>query len=299
MRVAVCISTYKRPKKLAMLLESLSKLRFVKVCRPSVLVVVVDNDAAGSAGQAVETSRQTLNVPILYVTEPRRGVASARNRAVEVAGDVDFIAFVDDDEVVSPYWLDELLFVQKQYDADVVAGPVMPRFETTPPKWVVSGRFFEKHGPFPSTCNVLVRRAVLDQVKPPFDTRFNYTGGSDTFLFRQLSMRGARMAWADGAVVEEWIPEARACVSWLMRRAFRYGITTAICDRLLLRSAKAIFVRIAKGAGHIVVGTILLVASLMSGRARMVRALQRTAFGVGNLLGLMGYVYNEYLADRA
>lgn len=299
MRVAVCIPTYKRPKKLAMLLESLSKLRFDKVPRPSIFVVVVDNDAAGSARQVVETSRQALNVPMLYATEPRRGLAFARNRAVEAAGDVDFIAFVDDDEVVSPHWLDELLFVQKQYDADVVFGPVMPRFETTPPKWVVSGRFFEKRWPYTGTCNVLIRRAVLDQFKPPFDARFNYTGGSDSFLFMQLGLRGARMVWADGAVVEEWIPEERTRVSWLMRRAFRYGIMTATCDRLLLRSAKAVFVRIAKGAGHIAVGAMLLIASPMSGRARMVRALQRMALGVGNLLGLMGYVYNEYLSDRA
>ena len=40
-----------------------------------------------------------------------------------------YIAFIDNDEAPSPAWLDELLAGLAEYDAGVVAGPVLPMFE--------------------------------------------------------------------------------------------------------------------------------------------------------------------------
>src|SRR5262249_52764218 len=59
----------------------------------------------------------------VYVHEPRRGIAHARNVAVEAAPklEADFVAFTDDCEVTN-YWLDELLRVACNFDADVVRG---------------------------------------------------------------------------------------------------------------------------------------------------------------------------------
>ncbi|GAA0290272.1 glycosyltransferase [Kineococcus aurantiacus] len=63
-------------------------------------VVVVDNDPASGAVRA-----QLGDLPgVRVLAEPRRGLARARNRAVDDL-DVDVIAFTDDDCAVAPGWL--------------------------------------------------------------------------------------------------------------------------------------------------------------------------------------------------
>ena len=69
---------------------------------------------------------------LVYAVEPRRGIPFGRNTAVRTAGDVDFVAFLDDDETADPAWLVELLRVQRTTGADVVTGTVLPVFEAGP-----------------------------------------------------------------------------------------------------------------------------------------------------------------------
>src|ERR1051325_8420557 len=75
--------------------------------------------------------------------EPRQNIALARNMAVANAKG-DFIAFIDDDELPGGEWLLTLFSAYQQYGVDGVLGPVKPRFDEPPPKWVVDGRFCER-----------------------------------------------------------------------------------------------------------------------------------------------------------
>ena len=105
------------------MLEGLDRLRFAKVPPPAVEIVVVDNDPAGPTCALLESVKLGHNWPLRCYVEPRRGIPYARNRAIaSIEGRADFVAFVDDDEIPAPEWLDELLHVQRSYDADVVAG---------------------------------------------------------------------------------------------------------------------------------------------------------------------------------
>src|SRR5215469_2234570 len=113
-RVAVCISTFRRQKLLRELLDGTGRLQFRKVLAPQLQIVVVDTpDESGSAREVCEGV--SLAWPVKYVVEPRRGLTYARNRAVAEAGPVDFIAFIDDDEVPSTFWLDELLWAKEEF----------------------------------------------------------------------------------------------------------------------------------------------------------------------------------------
>src|SRR5215218_7475135 len=138
MKVAVCIITYRRPKGLKRLIESLNKLTFDKCKAPNLQVIVVDNDPAGLAYEFCEGISSDLNWPLKRSVEPRRGIPYARNKAVACAQEehVDFIAFIDDDEVPEPSWLDELLYIQELYGADVTAGPVSPHFTRPVASWM-------------------------------------------------------------------------------------------------------------------------------------------------------------------
>lgn len=301
-RVAVCIITYNRPEGLRRLLEGLDRLRFDKVPPPALEVVLVDNDPAGSAC-ASEAVVSAYGYGLECYVEPRRGIPYARNRALAAVEDgVDFVAFVDDDEVPEPNWLDELLRVQELYDADAVAGPVVRHFEGPPPAWVTRGGFFEKQRystghptKFVDTANALVRNRVLREMDQHFDERMALSGGEDTHLFLRMHKAGRTMVWADGAVVHELIPQSKANAGWLLRRAYRLGNSLSICEvDIYPRDFAFRAMRIAKASARIARGTLLLPVSLLLGKHASVRALQDVSRGVGMLAGLTGFVYQEY-----
>ena len=301
-RVAVCIITYNRPDGLRRLLEGLDRLRFEKVPAPALEVVLVDNDPAGSAC-ASEAVVSKHSYGLRCYVEPRRGIPYARNRSLAGVEDgVDFVVFVDDDEVPEPNWLDELLSVQESYGADVVAGPVVRHFDGPLPAWVVAGRFFEKRRyptghpmKFVDTANALVRAGLLREMDEHFDERMALSGGEDTHLFLRMYRAGHRMVWADGAVVHELVPSSRANAGWLLRRAYRLGNSLSICEVDLSPADYASrAVRGAKAAARIVRGVLFLPVSPVLGKHAAVRALQDVSRGVGMLAGLTGHVYEEY-----
>jgi succinoglycan biosynthesis protein ExoM len=300
--VAVCIATFRRPRGLTRLLDSLCSLEFPAGNAPAWRIVVVENDASMPNRDRIEAARAAFRVPLIHGVEPVRGIASARNRAVLLAGDVDFIAFIDDDEMVDCRWLDELLQAQRRYDADVVNGPVLARFDEPPPTWILRGRFFDRaHHPtgsqiqYANTGNVLVKAHWLQSVERPFAEALNLSGGSDTLFFSQIRQRGAQMVWCDEAIVEECIPPSRAKAGWILTRAFRLGIGISTVERMLRSSVIALLIRASKGVVHIVLGLLLVVPSAAAGGlGGILRSLLNVSRGAGEIVGLFGGRYWEY-----
>ncbi len=299
-RVAVCVATYGRPDGLARLLNG---LRAQRLSSAALRAVVVDNDAEGPERASCAARAGEFGLGLRYVVEARRGITYARNSAVQAAGDdVDFIAMLDDDEVPDCGWIEGLLRVQAEYDADVVAGPVIPYFPASPPAWVRDGRFFDRpryqtgHAlPHAHTHNVLVRRRVFDTTGP-FDDRFALTGGEDLQFFRRVRAGGASIIWADDAAVQEWIPASRANLPWLLRRAYRSGSTLGQVDRDRPDAVVARPMRILRGAGRAAQGVLLTPLALLSRQrqVRLVRALQLVWRGAGMIAGVLGGRYEEY-----
>ncbi len=291
-RVAICVSSYRRPQGLFALLGALDGLAF-DAAAPDIFVVVVDNDASGSARPVCDNARSWLRHPLRYTLEKRRGIPCARNAAVAAALDSDWIAFVDDDETPEPRWLEELLRVQREQAADVVAGPVVPRFAQTPPHWIVSGRIFAPE-PLPEgaplttayTNNVLVRTRELTALASLFDERLT-PNGEDTELFGRLADGGARVVWAPGAVVHELVPAERARLGWVLRRAFRTGVAASKIARLrrpLPQAAPYVF---AHGLWCLSTGLFPAPIALGGRTGEAARGLRLASFGLGRLFGLL------------
>ena len=306
--VAVCVVTLRRPEGLRRLLDGLGGLTFRRAEPPDLKVVVVDNDPAGSARAVCEEVAEGYPWPLEYRVEPRRGIPYARNTAVATAGAVDFVAFVDDDEVPEPLWLDELLFVQRSYGADVVAGPALAHFDGSVPDWVEKGKLFGRarfptghrlRPPFVATNNVLVRSRLLAAAGAAnggkvFDERYALSGGSDTNLFMRAGKAGYAMVWADEAVVHDRIPASRANAGWILQRAYRFGNTLALCERDIEPSTGIRLVRVAKAGRHVAQGLLLALPSVILGRHALVKALRHVCMGVGMLAGVTGIRYEEY-----
>ena len=301
MTVAICVATYARHEGLRRLLSSLASL---EPAEAGLRVVVVDNDAAGSA-RAVVDGLEGFPWAIEYAVEPRRGISAARNAAVRRAGAVDFVAFVDDDEWAEPAWLAELLRAQSRTEADVVVGPVLPDFAAPPPRWFARGRFLQpyEHASdeplwYAYTGNALVRRTVLEPADAPFSERFGLLGGEDTHFFMRVYINGARIVWAPEARVHESIQPERMTESWLVRREYRRGNTLSLCLRELEDSPLRRVKRVGHGMLRIGQGTALALASPLGGRSTFVRGLQRIAFGAGLLSGLGMHSFRAYGGER-
>jgi glycosyltransferase involved in cell wall biosynthesis len=298
--VAVCVITYRRPVYLRELLQSLALLDSSGLAAQ---VIVVDNDASGSA-QAVTSSFGPLIPNLIYQVEPERGISAARNRSVALASRdrPSYLAFIDDDETADPAWLRQLVQTAVHYGADAVGGPVLPVYEPGVPAWVIDGGFFgqKRHQTgapvmLTGTNNLLLRRDWLEAIPGPFDRRFDLTGSGDSHLLHRLARLGMRMVWCDEAMVQEKVPLSRANVGWLVKRRLRVGMMAARRDCLLepgpgLRLARA---RGALGELRMALGE--LSGSLYhGGQIERVRALRRCAHWVGHLLGQVGFSMQEY-----
>jgi len=301
MHVAVCCITFRRPDGLRRLLAGLNAQSFRKHPQPLVSVIVVDNDAAAPMRALIDATRETFRWRLLYDCEPARGLSSARNRALDlVPADADCIAWIDDDEVPVPGWLDELLHVRRTYRASIVQGPVRPHFLAPPPRWLVRGRFLEL-GPyrdghdlhFASTCNSLIDADLVRRLRLRFDPRFDRTGGEDQRFFGCAIAAGHRVVTAEQALVDEAIPASRATLRYLLRRRFRMGTTLAVIDRIEGGKGR-LALRALKGVGRIGIGVAQSATVVSQGLAGLAGSLCTIAWGAGSLAGLFGVTHREY-----
>jgi succinoglycan biosynthesis protein ExoM len=302
MLVSICIITYQRPKGLRRLLESLNRLTFDKIVTPNLEVIVIDNDASSSASQLCQEIQSNFQWVLKYGIEPQRGISYARNQSIScVSQDADFIVTIDDDEVPESFWLEQLLLVQQQYNADVVTGPVIARFEEDIPEWIEKGKFFEqsrhstgKQMKVAFTNNVLVRAEVLKKLDKVFDDRFAITGGEDSHLFMRLYRDGYKIVWADEAIVYEWVPKSRTKLAWILRRNFHGWSAQSLLERELYPSLKVQAIRLAKGSGLILLGFLGLLLSLVQGKYAAIAAILNICRGAGTFAGFLGIRYEEY-----
>jgi glycosyltransferase involved in cell wall biosynthesis len=226
-QIAVCICTFQRPALLSGLLRAVAGQQTDGLFTPK--IVVVDNDLNQSAREVVETAR-SQGCPVEYHVEPEQNIALARNRAVRHASG-ELVALIDDDEAPPPDWLLTLFRAQRAYQSDGILGPVLPRYETDPPTWVVRGRFYDRpshptgtilSGDHTRTGNALLRRALFEREEHPFRADFG-RGGEDRDFFKRRIAEGCRFVWCAEAAVHEIVPAVRCTRSFMIRRALLRG----------------------------------------------------------------------------
>jgi succinoglycan biosynthesis protein ExoM len=239
-------------------------------------VIVADNDGTPSAETAVAAARSELGLDVTYVHAPARNISVARNACLDAAR-ADLLAFIDDDETAAPDWLASLLRRMKATGADVVLGPVRAQYGPDAPAWLVAGDFhsfgpaFRANGDIDTgySSNVLIRRAAIGGIR--FDPALGRTGGEDTLFFSQIHAAGARLDYAEDALVFERTPPARAKLSWLIQRSYRSGQTHARMLRSTGHGPFAIAAQAGAKAGYCVGAALLTVWSPVRLRRNLVR----------------------------
>lgn len=300
--LVVAVLTFKRPEDLAVALPRL--LDQARTAPIPAQVLVIDNDPDAGARRVVEDRKDPA---LVYVHEPRPGIAAARNRALKEAGACSgLLAFIDDDEVPSEHWLQQLVELQKQTGAAAVVGPVLSEYAVTPDPWIAAGEFFKRRRmetgsriTVAATNNLLLDLGQVRDLGLEFDERFGLSGGSDTLFTRQLVQAGAAMLWCDEAVVVDRVPESRLTRAWVLRRAFRSGNCHSRVRLTMVSGGGPKFpVRlqlVAPGAVRLTGGAAQTLTGTVTGSLRLkAKGLRTAARGAGILTGAFGYVFSEY-----
>lgn len=295
--ISICIATYKRPESLARLLEGIHNLEFHKNHPPLIEVLIADNDSEKSAKQVYEGLKNKFKWSLIYENEPQKGVTYARNKSVAMASNkANFLVFIDDDEVPTTLWLDELLAAQASHAADIVAGPVLPKFEAKDvPYWITEGGFFAppKYSTgeilnVAFTNNALVKADFIRKLDVPFDSRFAIKGAEDTFFFMQLRKLGASIIWSQAAIVYEFIPSHRTTLPWLLERSFWGWSSYSLFEKELYPCFKIQGVRLIKGISLIIIGLTTILPALFLRKHKLYKSILNIYRGMGTLSGLLG-----------
>ncbi|WP_435526862.1 glycosyltransferase family 2 protein [Microbacterium aurantiacum] len=290
----MAVLTYRRPE---MLHRCLAALLNEEVVPADSTILVVDNDSHASARTQAE---ELADHRVVYLHEPAAGIVAARNAALDWAKAAGFsaLAFIDDDEVAEPGWLQSLERTMRQRGATAVFGPVRPTLPTDAPRWIVKFGFFERPRAhtggevrWPATNNVLIDLAALAKLGGfRFDEQFSMTGGSDTDFFYRVREKGGQLIWCDEAEVCEEIPPTRASLGWLWRRGVRLGNVSA---RMQMRRHSRTRV-VCVGVARIGLALPLAVIATVRGDGSIAERIMHIPKGFGTIQGVFGRYFHEY-----
>lgn len=120
-KTSVIIATKDRPQELLKCLNSL-----MKTIRDYDEIIIVENGSNNLLHMKWKDKR------IRYFHLPNPGRIEARNFGIHVAQG-EIVAFIDDDSIISPYWLQNLLDTYRQYpEAGSVGGKLISKFMLRP-----------------------------------------------------------------------------------------------------------------------------------------------------------------------
>jgi glycosyltransferase involved in cell wall biosynthesis len=299
LRVAVYICTFRRNEPLARLLDTLEVAAEHAADVAELGVIVVDDNPDGDAKAVVAESNRHFPLGLHYRYSGSGNIALARNIGVEAAMELaDWVAMVDDDQIVVPQWLSELLRIQAETDADAVTAPVYARFDDRAPAWIHDQPFADlwctpaKPDGAPvddlQTANSMIRTEFLRRHPDVrFSTDLGQAGGEDMVFYRAAISRGLKAHYSHYAVSWELEPPERATFGYQLRRNLWHGNTEAITQ---LRARRDGRLRVMARAGKRgVVALLHPIRSVRSGRGPQLR--YSLAYGlqsIGLLLGAAG-----------
>lgn len=238
--LSIVICTWNRADDLQ---ECLRALHHDLVAREDVEVLIVDNNCTDGTPERVQWFLRASE-RFRLTTEPRAGLARARNRGIrETTGRV--IAFLDDDAVVRPGWTRAVMDAFDTECVDAVGGRIELRWpDGVRPHWLPQQ--YESYytcldlgddecdmpgDSYPFGANMAVARRAIGE--DAFAEDLGRRGASlisseEAALFASLRKRGGRIVYEPDAVVDHIVPRSRVSRRWVLRRLLAQGTSDAI-----------------------------------------------------------------------
>jgi GT2 family glycosyltransferase len=262
-RVSVVVATRDRVGRLRKLLDSLraQTMRDFEV-------IVVDDGCARGTPELMRREREGEVEDPLPLRDVRRevpgGPSAARNDGWPLA-EAPLVAFVDDDCVATPGWLQALVAAAERAPGAVVQGRTLPdprEADRLGPHsrslWV------EEPGPYYQAANILYPRALLQRLGGFDAEAFPYVGEDTDLAWRALA-QNATIEWAPDALVHHAVRDLGTIGA--LRMATRWTPSIRLFARHPgLRSAQLTYGLVWKGSHYLLVRFLL--AWLVRRRAR-------------------------------
>jgi len=208
-------------------------------------IVVVDNGSPDDTAAFVRESALRAPVELRWVLEAEPGLSAARNRGWrEARGEI--IAFIDDDCLPDPAWLQSLIDGYAAPDIAGVGGRLLPRIESVDqqaidPAWLAIYTFdcgeVARDVWIVSGANMSFRRSVLEGIGG-FDEQLGrigacLLGGDESDLCRAIRCEpgGGRIRYHPDALAWHKLSAAVLSDALLTKRLYCGGVANAVLDR--------------------------------------------------------------------
>jgi glycosyltransferase involved in cell wall biosynthesis len=206
-------------------------------------VLVVDNNSTDRTRERVQEVARETTLPLKYLRQPIPGLSHARNLGI-TSTDKEYIAFTDDDVLVSEDWLGQIVETFQAHDADCVGGKIVPYWIQPRPSWLSDDllnvlamldhgdapfQFGERDQRILFGANFSFRRTWLTRLGM-FNVDLGRKGafgvGEDKAIFDKLTQGGGRAFYNPRIVVSHKVPPDR-----MHKRYFRQWYYVAGRDR--------------------------------------------------------------------
>jgi len=244
--ISVVICTY-TDRRWSVLREAISALQ-QQTLPPHEIVVVVDHEPA-----LLERAATELEAVAVLPSMGSPGLAGGRNTGAQAATG-SFVAFIDDDAVPEPDWLERLADAYEDEGVVAAGGAVIPRWAGPRPAWFppefdwVVGCTYRG---LPKTrspvrnligANMSFRREVFEHLKffPGLGHAHGRSlGGEETdFCIRLTEARPEqRIVYEPGARVHHHVPSERARFGYFLSRCYTEGLSKGVLSGRVGRRA--------------------------------------------------------------
>lgn len=277
-------------------------------------VTIIDNNCTDHTAAVVAKWRDDGRLPQLRrVVETRQGLTPARQRgAMETSG--DWLAFVDDDCLVAPDWVEQVgAAIERRREAAAIGGRVLLLWEAEPPAFVHQFAYClaeQNLGDDARQSEALVGAGVIINRKrlvasgwcdrPLMSDRIGrrLISGGDV----ELTLRLADVAtlWYEPSIlIHHLIPARRTAPIYLLRLNYALGQSQQKADAMRHRGGLLTWIRTAGGAP---VAQVRWAFHLLRTRAgvkdRLVSTAMPLCFAAGQWVGLMRLLLMRLAARR-
>lgn len=301
-RVAICVCTYLRPAMLEKCLVSLRRLRIPQGISP--FLIVVDNDKASSARQIFEEFARTAPFSCYYFVRKKRGIAAARNRALDKAHQLgaDWLTFIDDDEIADRDWLGWLM-AHNYRNVPILAGRQVLLVPDQEPYWWETPTYTPQEGRIlPTAVTNNVRFSIeLVQAGLRFDEGLGLNGGEDTRFFAKARRKGFLIARTERAITYEKAHVSRVTFRRIFKRHLAEANAALRTDRELkgrfrtfIKSLVAIPTGTLHGAALVLTLPFLYLVDQKLYKSTALKSNRKLAKALGRLTAMVGFRPQPY-----
>jgi glycosyltransferase involved in cell wall biosynthesis len=215
----------------------------------SLELVLVDNASSDGTSRLIEVfEKETEKFQVIHLREERLGKSFALNNGI-CAAKGDFLAFIDDDHIVSDdYLIAVIRTIEEHDDYSMFCGRVLPSWDGSEPQWVHDNDRYpirpfpvprfdlgeepleisEDKGFIPGSGNLIMKKEVFQRIgffsEELGPKGHNLRGGEDIEFVRRALRKGEKILYVPHVLQHHQVFSENLRISYLVKKAYLRSI---------------------------------------------------------------------------